>query len=145
MPTHALRSIGLTMMVLALVAGTASATQRHKWWQAGEVKTYLGLTDEQSNQIEEIFQSTMPALRQLDKDFRQFSDELSVMIDDMDADEWEVTLQIDKVEAARSALSKARTLMFYRMHKVMTAEQRDAFSKWSEQHRSSDRPDSRQR
>ena len=145
METSLLRRVGLTLVVLALAVGSAAASQRHKWWQAGEVKTYLGLTDEQTSQIEEIFQSTQPTLRQLDKDFRRISDELSKMIDEMSADEWEITLQIDKVEAARSALSKARTLMFYRMHKVMTAEQRDAFSKWSEQHRSSDRPDSRQR
>ena len=50
----------------------------------------------------------------------------AMLIDAMEADEWEVTLQIDKVEAARNALSKIRTLMLYRMHRALSAAQRDA-------------------
>ena len=43
----------------------------------------------------------------------------------MQVEEWEVTLQIDKVESARGALSKTRILMLYRMHKELPATQLD--------------------
>ena len=54
----------------------------------------------------------------------------------MQAEEWEVALQIDKVEAARSALSKTRTLMLYRMHKTLTAGQIEALHAMWERRRS---------
>ena len=51
--------------------------------------------------------------------------ELASIMHTTKAKEWEVTLQIDKVESTRSALRKARTLMLYRMHKKLTSEQQD--------------------
>ena len=54
----------------------------------------------------------------------------------MQAEEWEVTLQIDKVESARSALSKTRILMLYRMHKMLSPEQLDGLHRLSERRRS---------
>ena len=61
----------------------------------------------------------------------------------MQAEEWEVALQIDKVEAARSALSKTRTLMLYRMHKTLTSEQSEALHAMWERRRAHGQSSSR--
>ena len=61
---------------------------------------------------------------------------LSELIDAMEADEWEITLQIDKVESARSALSKTRILMLYRMHRELSQDQRGDIEKMERQQRS---------
>jgi Spy/CpxP family protein refolding chaperone len=126
------------MVTVATTSLTATA-QRQKWWQSEELKAHLELTAQQVAEIEQIYQATLPRLRSLDKELRALESQLSKMIDEMNVTEWEVTLQIDKVEASRSALGKARTLMLYQMHKVMTPQQRDTFHDWGERHRKSSR------
>ena len=115
-----------------VIANSAEARQRHRWWQSTEMKAELGLTDEQSESLEDIYQSSLPDLRSLMQELNQEEAELSELIDAMEADEWEITLQIDKVESARSALSKTRILMLYRMHRELSLDQRDAMREWNE-------------
>ncbi len=123
----------LVLLTLALGTATpADAAQRHRWWHSAELRAELGLTEAQSAALQAIFQRAVPDLRRLAQEFSQAEDELSTLIDAMVADEWEVTLQIDKVEAARSALGKTRTLMLYRMHRELSATQRDALRDWSD-------------
>ena len=124
------RTRGFTAVVvlagLLCFSFSAEATQRFKWWQSDEVASEIGLTAEDAADIEAIFQALRPKLRELARRLRLEEDELTAVMHAMQAEEWEVALQIDKVEAARSALSKTRTLMLYRMHKTLSADQLDA-------------------
>ena len=106
------------------VATPGDAAQRHMWWQSDEVRAELDLTDDQAAALHGIFQTALPDLRRLMHELRQEEEELSDLITAAEADEWEVTLQIDKVEAARSALGKTRTLMLYRKHRELSGTQR---------------------
>ena len=130
----------LALAALALLvaeAVQAEASQRHKWWQSDAVKAELGLTDRQTEELEEIFQTMRPRQRELVERLRDEEKALAAIMHAADAAEWEVTLQIDKVETTRSALGKARTLMLYRMHRVLTAEQSDALHElWERRRRS---------
>lgn len=119
------------------LAPDTDAAQRFKWWQSGEVQGEVGLTEEQQADLEAIFQAIRPKLRELMQRLEREEDELTRIMHAMQAEEWEVALQIDKVEAARSALSKTRTLMLYRMHKTLTTEQLDALHAMWERRRSS--------
>ena len=121
------------------LAADADATQRFKWWQSGEAKAEIGLTDGQEADLEAIFQALRPKLRELVQRLEREEDDLTRIMHAMEAEEWEVALQIDKVEAARSALSKTRTLMLYRMHRTLTSEQLDAFHAMWERRRSRER------
>ena len=128
-----------TVVLLAAVLSFAivsEATQRFKWWQSEEVASEIGLSAGQGAGIEAIFQSLRPKLRELAHRLHREEDELTAIMHAMQAEEWEVALQIDKVEAARSALSKTRTLMLYRMHKTLSAEQREALHAMWERRRS---------
>ena len=114
----------------------ADATQRFKWWQSDAVAAEINLTPEQAADIEAIFQSLRPKLREQARRLHREEDELTAIMHAMQAEEWEVALQIDRVEAARSALSKTRTLMLYRMHKTLSAEQSEALHAMWERRRS---------
>ena len=66
----------------------------------------------------------LPELRAEKAALEQQERELTRLLGDRRADEAIVVRTIDRVEAARSALAKTRTLMLYRMHRVLSPEQR---------------------
>ena len=120
-------STTLVIGMVILLFSPAEAAQRYKWWASDRVKAELGLTEEQSEELEEVFQATQPQLKELMQELNHEEEELSLILHAMEAEEWEVTRQIDKAESARSALSKARILMLYRMHRELSREQVEAF------------------
>ena len=97
---------------------------RMKWWQSIEFQQQLGLSADQSAKIEEIFQATLPSLRASKAEFDRLETSLSRMVADATVDESQIAQQINQVEAARSALSKTRTLMLFRMHRILSPDQR---------------------
>ena len=134
---HTILLVGTLFVLATMDLPLASAAQRHKWWAADEVKAELKLTDTQTDDIEKIFQSLRPKLKKLTQLLDQEEEQLTEIMHAMQAEEWEVTLQIDKVESARSALGKTRTLMLYRMHKKLSATQLDGLHDLWERRRSS--------
>ena len=104
---------------------TISASAQSKWWNAEGPKRELGLTAEQSQQLERIYQSTLPKLRaaktELDRQESHFSE---LMRRDSPPPEGEVMATIERLEAARSDLGKLRTVMLYQMRRILTPEQR---------------------
>lgn len=107
------------------VAGSADpqARNRHKWWQDEKVKLELALTEQQSADVEATFQASLPKLRDYKRELEALEEELSKTIRERTAAEAVVAQLIDRVEAARSELSKERTLMLYRIHGILTPEQ----------------------
>ena len=142
--THGCTAVVLLAAVFSF-AVAAEATQSFKWWQSDAVAAEIGLTEDQGADIEAIFQFLRPKLRELAHRLHREEDELTAIMHAMQAEEWEVALQIDKVEAARSALSKTRTLMLYRMHRTLTAEQSEALHAMWERRRSHEQSSSRGR
>ena len=128
-------SVIIGALILALATPTEAAQRRQKWWQSGAIKTAVGLSDKQSDDLETIFQATRPKLRELMRRLSKEEADLSSLIHTMEVEESEATLQIDKVEAVRSELSKTRTLMIYRMHRELTAQQRDTLRELGERRR----------
>jgi Spy/CpxP family protein refolding chaperone len=94
-----------------------------KFWQ-GDSKTELGITNQQSEEIEQIFQSTLPKLEASKDKIDKLEATLSQTIKDNTADLTVVGQQVDRLEAARADLYKTRTLMLYRMRGVLSADQR---------------------
>ena len=125
--------IVVTVGFLIVAASPADARQRHKWWESGDIKAELNITDEQSEAIEEVYQTARPNLRALMGALNTEEKTLSLLIDADSAREADVTAQIDKVEAARGALGKERLLMVYRMHRELSIEQRAGLRDWMDQ------------
>lgn len=112
-------------------AGTTDGQRPSKWWQSGICKNRVGLSDGQTAEIERIFQSVREELRAEKAELEKQEATLSRLLSES-TDEAVVVRTIDRVEAARSALAKTRTLMLYRMHRLLSREQRarlDAFER----------------
>jgi len=93
------------------------------WWIDAQLRQQLAITDGQSKSIEEIWQKSLPELRKLREQLMAFQDQASKMIDDSAA-EAAVTAQIEQTENTRAQYNKLRTLMIYRMNKVLNVDQR---------------------
>ena len=117
------------LLVLAIglgpgVAGAAEGQKPSKWWQSPVCKSRVGLTEAQTAEIERIFQSVRDELRAEKAELEKQEAALSRLLAESNSDEAVVVRTVDRVEAARSALAKTRTLMLYRMHRLLSPEQR---------------------
>jgi Spy/CpxP family protein refolding chaperone len=112
-------------LVLSLIvaAGTPAAAQGFKWWQTERFQKELALTTEQITRIEGIYQTTEPLLRAQKQAFDRREEKLSKTIADPKSDEPAVLQASDRLEAARTELSRTRTLMVFRIRRVLTDEQ----------------------
>ena len=120
------RDIAIVLLAALAAPGVLQAQeqqQRKKWWQDEQFKAELGLTAQQSASVEATFQSALPKLKAAKAQLDELEADLSRMIRERALDESVISAQIDKVEAARADLSKNRTLMLYRIHRILTPEQ----------------------
>lgn len=118
--------LGLPLLLAVVLLGAAAPSQggSHKWWASTEMQRELGLTKQQSDEIERIFQATLPQLRAAKDELDRQEATLSRMVAESAVSEAVLIDQIDRVEAARGTLGKNRTLMLFRMRRVLTPEQR---------------------
>jgi Heavy-metal resistance len=93
-----------------------------KWWIDPKLRADLGISDQQSALVEQIWQKSFAPLHEGREQLTKLEDALSNMTET--ADEAAVKAQIEKVENLRAELNKGRTLMIYRMNKVLTPDQR---------------------
>ena len=97
-------------------------SERWKWWLYDRPE--LGINDQQSASINAIFESTLPKLRETRQELDRAEEEMARIIKEHKADLAVVSGQLDRLESARSQHNKTRTLMLYRMHLLLSAEQR---------------------
>ena len=119
-PTIYFRRFAATLAILLLVSGSAFA-QGFKWWMSDQYKRELNLTTEQSRKLEEIFQASLPALRNqkkaLDDAEKQFQQA-------MERENYSAVMEkVDQLEATRATLNRTRTMMLVNMRKLLTTEQ----------------------
>jgi len=106
--------------------------QRPKWWVEPKMRAELDITDKQSTLIDAAWRKDYQQRVELGKKLEELEKKLDQMMLDASAEEAAVVALIDKVEAARTDVSKARVLMLYRINKLLTPEQRaklDAMAK----------------
>jgi Spy/CpxP family protein refolding chaperone len=117
---------GLLALLAALIVAVplSAGSGKVKWWLDERFITELSLRVDQSDHIEEIFQASWPDLKAHKDDLDHLEQALSVMIAEGTATEAAIVKQIDRVEASRSALGRARSLMLYRMYRVLSPQQR---------------------
>lgn len=96
-----------------------------KWWIDPQLRAELGITDQQSALVEQVWQKSRPKLREAWEQLEKLEDALTQMLARNDGDESAVIAQIDRVETARAEHAKRRTLMIYRMHNMLKPDQRD--------------------
>jgi Spy/CpxP family protein refolding chaperone len=125
--------------VLACLTPNMAAPQGFKWWQSDQFKTEFALTPDQVTRLERIFQELQPRMTAEMEELGRLEKKLSDMIRGGTASETDVMKQVDVVEATRSSLGRTRTLMTYRMYRILTPDQRVKMKaqhdKWEEERR----------
>lgn len=116
--------------VLLLAASSSAAfaspdLPEGKWWKRPRVATAIGLTTEQTRQIEVIFSRSRPRLIDLKAELEKKQGELQDALDDANADRREIASKVESVEDARAELQKARILMVLDMKQVLKPDQWD--------------------
>lgn len=109
-------------LFVAAVPGPAAA-QNFRWWHNERFQKELSLTEEQITRVEAIWQTTQPMLRAQMTALDRREDKLSKVIADPKSDEPAVLLATDRLDAARNELNRTRTLMLFRMRRVLSDEQ----------------------
>ena len=106
--------------------GTEGRGGEHRvpWWKAPETRAELGISDKQSKDIDEIFQETLPSLRAAKDELDKLDEAVTKLIKEGTADVSVIAKQVAQAEQARANLTTKRTVMLYRMHRLLTPEQR---------------------
>jgi Spy/CpxP family protein refolding chaperone len=112
---------GAAVVILVACCVTPVLAQRGKWWEDERFKSELSLTRDQSTHLEEVFQKTLPHLRQRMRALNQAEDEFDRLVES--GDDASVLDSVGIVEAARAELNKTRTIMLLRMRRSLTTEQ----------------------
>lgn len=100
---------------------------RRPWWKNPKDMTEIGITAEQSEQIDEIFKAEIARMRPLRETIDTLEKSLDATIRENTADVAAFSRQVQKVESKRAELNAMRTVMLYRMRRVLDAEQNARF------------------
>ena len=128
----------LVIAALLLVLGTSFGQQGlgdGKWWKRPRIVQALGLTAEQSSELEKIFAKSRPRLIDLKAELekKQFAYEQAMSADKVDRQD--VEAKIEAREHARAKLQKELALMELDMKQILTPEQRERVSQFREENR----------
>ena len=94
-----------------------------KWWKNSAMVQKVGLSEDQVQRMEKIFQDYR--LKLIDQHAALQKEEVGMepLIEADQPDEAKIVAQIDRVANARAALEKSNALMMLGIRKVMTVEQ----------------------
>ncbi|MEZ5288803.1 MAG: Spy/CpxP family protein refolding chaperone [Vicinamibacterales bacterium] len=127
------------MSLLLLTWPAAASAQGFKWWHNDRFQSELALTEEQVTRLDEIFQALQPTLKEQKATLDEYEAKLSAVISDARADEAMVLHAAEKTEAARGELSKSRTLLTFRMGRILTSDQnvklKALYEQWARERR----------
>jgi hypothetical protein len=93
------------------------------WWKVPEVMKEVGITPQQSKTIDDLFHKRLPEAMARDTEYNKQKAILDKLLLERTVGADVIGVQVDRVEALRTTQFKARTIMFYEMHKVLSAEQ----------------------
>ena len=122
-----MRRISAALLFVGFSAATAAASPDlpdGKWWKRPRVAAAIGLTSDQTREIEGIFSKARPNLIDRKADLEKKQGELEDAIE-ANAERKEIAARVDVVEDARAELQKARILMMLDIKQVLRAEQWD--------------------
>lgn len=116
-------ALSLIVLTPAVHASGQPSGQGFKWWQTERFQKELKLAPEQITRIEGIFQASAPLLRAQKEAVDRREEKLSKVIADPKSDEAAVVQSTDRLEMARNELTRTRTLMLFRIRRVLSDEQ----------------------
>ena len=126
------RVLVLVTLCLTVAASAKPQSMRYKWWLSSDIQKQLHLTSEQVRKIDAIYEATLPARRAQRRELDPLVRQLDALLDNAAADDHDAEALIKRVEDAHARRNVARTMMLYKMRKVLTVEQRHWFDSRSQ-------------
>jgi Spy/CpxP family protein refolding chaperone len=123
----------LSLSLLTLALAQPAYAQRFRWWKDEKFTKDLALSPDQCTRIEAVFQAAQPALRAQQRALSNLEDELSKLVAEGTAEDAEVEHFVGRVESARADLGKMRTMMIFRIRRILTADQHAKLQKLFDQ------------
>jgi Spy/CpxP family protein refolding chaperone len=120
---NTLKSFICLVLSVIVLAATPAAAQGFRWWQSERYQKELALSAEQITRIDGIYQTAQPLLRAQKEAFDRREEKLSKVIADPKSDEAAVIQATDRLELARNEMNRSRTLMLFRIRRVLNDEQ----------------------
>ena len=105
---------------VALCLAQVASAQGFKWWQAEPIIKELGLTQDQTKRLEDVWQKALPQLKAHKTTLDAAEAAFERLIERGDPAAME---QINVVETARAELNKSRSVMLWNMRQLLTREQ----------------------
>jgi len=93
------------------------------WWKDEAIKKEMKLTDSQVRSINGIFNNRVQAITPIYKEYQRQLAELDRMSEERTAEVSEFEMQVIRVESLRSKLNETRTVMLYRINKMLDPTQ----------------------
>ncbi len=94
-----------------------------RWWTNQQLSQAIGLTDDQKQKMEDVFQKNRLSLIDLSAALEKQEALLEPLLQADKLDEAKVLAQVDKVAAARAELEKGNARMLVGVRAVLTPEQ----------------------
>ena len=126
------RVLAFVTLCLSVYVSAEPQSMRYKWWLSSDIQKQLHLTAEQVRKIDEIYEATLPARRAQRRELDALDRQLDALLDRAAAEDTDAAALIKRVEAAHARRNVARTMMLYKMRKVLTVEQRRWFDSRSQ-------------
>jgi Spy/CpxP family protein refolding chaperone len=108
-----------------------------RWWKTDKYRLELKLTAEQSAEIERIVQESWTRMKADKNDLDGAQIDFRQLMERPNASERELLKAAERLEMARYSISKERTMMLVRIHKVLTPEQRAGLDVIAKRHEAS--------
>ena len=141
------RQMGFALAIVLSLAGAASVRAQSEqqqanqpkteqkregnkgrfWWNDEKFRVEVGFSTQQAGEIDKVFHEYLERARPLRTQINELDKTIEKMSAARDTDLAIFTHTVEKVEARRAELNKLRTVMLYRMRRVLTAEQTDRF------------------
>lgn len=117
--------------------------ERVRWWEDAKWRAELGLSDKQATKIKDIFEVEMVKLRAMREELEKRQALLTQAMNEERPNWTTVTEHVDRVGAMHAEMYRTRTLMLFRMHRVLSADQRTKLDKLDNERRRQDEPNRR--
>lgn len=116
----------LPFLLTASAYGYFGGEIYYKWWKNPKIATEMKLTEDQANEIEDIFTSYKEEIIVHQKELRKREDELLSKLREPQCSRDEVMVMTDEIENIKAALTRIKVDMFLKIKNVLTPDQEEA-------------------
>src|SRR5690242_20190072 len=128
--THSALVAGAALLLCAAATPSgAEGPDGDTWWRSPPVQSQIGLTARQVSQLDAIYRDSLPERRRLRQELDTERQHLAQVLDKGVLDDASAERVVVRVFDAERQRNVARTLLLFRMYRVLSPEQHAALTR----------------